>query len=257
MSDSKMRHELKFTAFLLVISLFASAGVALARTWTPGVRAGDYFYYEMYGVYTSNTPNVTLSIPQFEYNNTEWARINITKVEGSIIHQIYTLRFVNGSETSFDFKTDVNPANESSLQFYERGVPICAKNLNPGDYIPTAEITLNETVFRVYGSGPRETTHAVWNSSGDWGDCYFDRETGMLVALSRTHVFVSNSSDEVVWKTDVVKMTDSSRWQIDTRPLITALIVLTVTFLVFLSIAVVTYRFAARKQLNAQLVLNR
>ena len=39
-----------------------------ARTWKIGVYGGDYFAYEMYGIYTSNRSNTTLSIPEFEKN---------------------------------------------------------------------------------------------------------------------------------------------------------------------------------------------
>lgn len=144
-----MKLKLQVTVLPLLFLLLASANVTAARTWTPGVAAGDYFYYEMYGVYTSNRPNITMVIPQFEYNNTEWARINITDVEGSMVYQVYTLHFKNGSETSFNFKTDGPPQNESSLQFYEKGVPICALNLGAGDRVPTAETTINETITRL------------------------------------------------------------------------------------------------------------
>jgi len=107
-----MSGKFQVIVLLLLISLFASPNAAITRMWTPGVAAGDWFYFKMYGVYTSNQPNITLAIPQFEYNNTEWARINVTSVEGSMIYQVYTLHFFNGSESNFNFKTNVNPTNE-------------------------------------------------------------------------------------------------------------------------------------------------
>jgi len=244
-----MKMKFQAATLLLLVSLVASANAAVPRVWAPGVAAGDCFYFEMYGVYTSNQPNITLAIPQFEYNNTEWARINVTSVEGSTIYQVYTLHFTNGSETSFSFKTNVDPAKESSLQFYERGVPICASNLNAGDHIPTAETVINETVIRNYVSGPRETNRAVWNNSDDWGNCYFDRQTGMLVELCRTHRFASNITDDIVWKTDVIKMIDSSRWDINKKsPAITPLFaVLFVAVFVLFSLAVIIYVLVTRR----------
>lgn len=244
-----MKLKVQAIVLLLLFSVIASGKSASVTTWTLGVSAGDYFYYEMYGVYTSNKPNMTLVIPQFEYNNTDWTRINITSVNGSIIYQIYTLHFKNGNETSFNFKTNVNPANENNLQFYERGVPICAAHLNPGDTIPTAEITINETISRIYASGSRETNHAIWNNSDDWGDCYFDRQTGMLVDLYRTHQFSSNNTDKIVWKTDVIKMIDSSIWEINSQssPITPLVIVLTVAIFTLLSLVIVTYRLVTRK----------
>lgn len=244
-----MSGKFQVIVLLLLISLFASPNAAITRMWTPGVAAGDWFYFKMYGVYTSNQPNITLAIPQFEYNNTEWARINVTSVEGSMIYQVYTLHFFNGSESNFNFKTNVNPTNERNLQFNERGVPICATNLCAGDFIPTAETIINETINRNYASGLRESNHAFWNNSDDWGNCYFDRETGMLVDLCRTHRFASNITDDIVWKTDVIKMIDSSRWDINAKPsAFTPLsIAFTAAFFALLSFVMVTYRLVTRR----------
>jgi hypothetical protein len=203
-----------FISLMLILSLFASPSAKSTQTWTPGVASDDYFTYEMYGVYTSNRPNIEIDIPEFERNTTLWARINITSVSGSIIYQIYTLHYSVGSETTFDFQTDVNPQNQGSFRIADKGVPICATNLKGGDQVPTAELLLNETLVRVYASGLRETNHAFWNFSDDWGDIYFDRKTGMLVELNRTHIFTNPITGDVVEKTDVIKLIETNRWQI-------------------------------------------
>ena len=132
-----MHIKLQVAVFLLLFSLLVSGNAASTRAWVPGVAEGDYFTYEMYGVFISNRSNMTLVIPQFEYNNTEWVRINITRIEGSLIHQVYILHFKNESETELDFKTDVNPANENS-SFSGQSVPICAANMDAGDVVPAA-----------------------------------------------------------------------------------------------------------------------
>jgi hypothetical protein len=201
-------------SFMLVLSLFASPSAMSTQTWTPGVGSGDYFTYDMYGIYTSNNTKVEIAIPEFERNTTLWARINITSVLGSIIYQVYTLHYSVGSETFFDFQTDVNPQNQGSFRIADKGVPICATNLEGGDQVPTAELILDETVIRAYASGLRETNHASWKVSDDWGDIYFDRETGMLVELNRTHIFFNPFTGNVVEKTDVIKLIDTNRWQI-------------------------------------------
>ena len=78
---------------LLFFLLLASANATGLKTYATGVVNGDYFIYEMYGVFNSNRSNTTLVISQFEYNNTEWVRINITDVESSVVYQVYTLHF--------------------------------------------------------------------------------------------------------------------------------------------------------------------
>ena len=199
---------------ILILSLLTSPSAKSTQTWTPGVASDDYFTYEMYGVYTSNRPNIEINIPEFEKNTTLWARINITSVSGSIIYQVYTLHYSVGSETTFDFQTDVNPQNQGSFRIADKGVPICATNLKEGDQVPTAELLLNETVVRVYANGLRETNHASWNVSDDWGDIYFDRKTGMLVELNRTHIFANPITGNIVEKTDVIRLIETNRWQV-------------------------------------------
>jgi hypothetical protein len=201
-------------SFILVLSLLASPSAISMQTWTPGVRSGDYFTYEMYGVYTSNSQNIEIAIPEFEKNTTLWTKIKITEVSGSTIHQVYTLCYSVGGEFSFEFQTDVNPQNQNTFKIADKGVPICATNLKSGDKVPTAELLLNETINRAYYSGLRETNQASWNVSDDWGYIYFDRETGMLVKLQRTHIFVNPNSSNVVEKTDIIKLIDTNRWQI-------------------------------------------
>jgi hypothetical protein len=93
----------------------------------------------------------------------------------------------------------------------EKGVPICAANLNPGDRIPTADITINQTVIRVYADGSRETNHASWSGPDEWGNIYFDKETGMLVELERTHRFINTVTGSIVEKTDVIELIDTNR----------------------------------------------
>ena len=131
-----MKLKLQSTVLLLVFFMLASSNATSPKTYAPGVAQGDYFTYEMYGVFTSNRSNTTMAIPQFEYNNTQWVKINITRVEGSVIHQIYILHFKNESETELNFETDVNPANKNS-SFVGQAVPICAANEEAGDPVPS------------------------------------------------------------------------------------------------------------------------
>jgi hypothetical protein len=242
--------KLQITVLLLLFSLLVTGNAAAAKTWEPGVAEGDNFTYEMYGVFISNRSNTTIAIPQFEYNNTQWVRINITRIEGSLIHQVYILHFKNESETELDFQTDIDPANLNS-GFSGQSVPICAANLGPGDRVPTTELTINESVSRSYASGLRYTNHALWNDSDDWGSCFFDKETGMLVEFLRTHRFTNNVTGEVVEKTDVINLLSTNRWEINAQQspatLYLAVLVAVILALIFLA---VTYKFDAKNTRN-------
>ena len=208
------KEKLRIIALPILLLLLTSVSVMSARTWEPGVYGGDYFVYEMYGIYTSNRSNTTISIPEFEKNNTDWTRINITSISGSEVYQIYTLHFKNNSEFSFRFETDLDPLNQGVFRMSEKGVPICAANLSSGDSIPTADLTINQTMIRVCADGSRETNHASWSGPDEWGDVYFDKETGMLVGLERTHRFINTVTGSIVEKTDVIRLTDTNRWQV-------------------------------------------
>ena len=101
------------------------------------------------------------------------------------------------------------------MVFLGQSVPICAANLGAGDHVPTAGLTINESVSRAYATGLRYFNHAVWNDSDDWGSCFFDKETGMLVEFLRTHRFTNNVTGEVVEKTDVINLLSTNRWEIN------------------------------------------
>jgi len=195
----------------------ASVASASATAWSAGVKKGDCFYYETYGVYSSDSSNFTFRIPAFEYNTTRWLRVNIDEIQGPSVYQTYTLHYKNQSETSFNFTTDLDPANEPSLKFTQKGVPICAGNLSAGDALPTVNLTINKTVTRSYPSGTRATNAVSWNYSGDWGNCFFDKETGMLVELSRTHVYIDAVTGMAIDKTDVIRLISTNRWEVSSN----------------------------------------
>src|SRR3989304_2127435 len=113
---------------MLLLSSFAGAITASAKALEPGVAKGDVFYYKMYGVFSSSDPNATINVPPFEANNTDWVRIEITGVSGSVISHVYTLHYKNGIEERINGQTDV--ASNSGYTNGFRGVPICPANLN-------------------------------------------------------------------------------------------------------------------------------
>jgi hypothetical protein len=192
--------------------------VTPAKTWAPGVAKGDFCYYETYGVYTSNAADARIWVPEFEQNNTEWVRVDVTEVSGSIIHQLYTLYFWNGTEETFEKETNVNPDVLNTLSFSQKGIPLCAANLDAGDPFPTANLTVNDTrVVNCLGA-EREAVHLSWSTPEDWGDCYLDRKTGVLVELCRIHAFTNPATGETIEKTDVVKLTNTNLWTPNNSP---------------------------------------
>ncbi|HKZ88055.1 MAG TPA: hypothetical protein VJ066_02715 [Candidatus Bathyarchaeia archaeon] len=213
---------------IFLLSLFGSALSVSAKTLAVGVAKGDVFYYEMYAHYASSNPNTVIKVPPFEKNNTDWVRIEITDVSGSIISHVYTVHFKDGNETRISSQTDLTRTSGWSNGF--RGIPISPANLKADDTIPTGNLTVKETVMRVYPSSIRETNLATWNVSTDHGYCYFDRQTGMLVELNRVHLYINAETGEVISKTDIVTMISSSFWARAAFPVfLPPLVLLTVT----------------------------
>ena len=208
-----MNKKLPVIVLILLVYCFAWLETASARTWTPGVAKGDYFYYEMYGVYNSSNPNSVFEVPKLERNNTEWVRIDVTEVSGSTVYQVYTAHFNNGTETKNDLQTNLDPTSSGAFDIRGKGIPICAANLSVGDPLPTVQLWINDTRARSYSFGNRETNYVAWNTSADWGYCYFDKQTGVLLELYRTHQYTDPLTGETISKTDVVNLKTSNLWQ--------------------------------------------
>ncbi len=198
---------------LVLLFCVATVDVASTQTLSPGVSKGDVFCYVMYGHYSSSDPDAVIYVPEFENNNTEWVRLEITGVSGPIVSHVYTLHFKNGTESRIDAQTDITKSAANS-EF--RGVPICATNLGAGDQLLTVQLTINETITRSYPSGDREINHVNWNSTLDYGDAYFDRKTGILIELCRAHLFINPNTGEIIKKTDIINMRSSNVWTIST-----------------------------------------
>lgn len=213
---------------ILLFFLIGSVLSVSAKSLAVGVDKGDVFYYEMFAYYASSHPNAVIKVPPFERNNTDWVRIEITDVSGSIISHVYTVHFKDGNETRINSQTDLTSTSGWSNGF--RGIPISPANLEAGDIIPADNLRVKETVMRVYPNSVRETNLATWNISTDCGYCYFDRQTGMLVELNRVHLYINSETGEVISKTDIVKMINSSFWaKADFPVFLPPLVLVTVT----------------------------
>ncbi len=238
-----MKKASPFVILLLLLYCFASAKTTSAKTWEPGVSKGDFFFYEIYGVFMSSNSDTVINVSPFERNNTDWLRIDINDVNGSIVHQVYTVQFKNGTQGVFAKQTDIDPSSYNSYDFTSNtGIPICATNLDVGDKLPTVQLVVNKTFVKTYPSGGRETNLVSWNFPDDWGYCYFDKKTGMLVELNRVHSFVNPVTGEAVNKTDVVRMTRSSLWEVSASQAEIVLPLFIIYVLLIVTVVMVTHK---------------
>ena len=242
-----MKRKLLVSSLTVLLCFCALSKTTSATAWTPGVAKGDFIYYEMYGVFKSNKPNATVDVPAFEGNNTEWVKVEFTMVSGTVISHVYTMHFKNGTETKINGQTDIDPAKSWNLKFSEKGIPICAANLNVGDPVSTTQLNITETLNRTYESGVRETNLATWNTTDDWGHCYFDKQTGILLELNRTHVYANPATGDIVEKTDFIKLTSSSLWGNTEFPTKTLMYIFISAATIFFAVAIFSYKKIAKK----------
>jgi hypothetical protein len=211
-----MKLHLMFAFLGVFLCLSAFLFAVSAQALTVGVRKGDSFTYYMGAEYTSNVANATVTVPEFEANNTDWVRIDITGSNGTIITSFYTLHYKNGTDQTLNGQTDIaqNTWNNPAPEF--RGVPICPANLQAGDEASTLQLSINQTTTQNILGQNRQLNHITWNNTIEHGDIYFDKTTGMLVDMYRAHAFINTQTGEIVTKADIIKLTKTNAWQNDT-----------------------------------------
>lgn len=198
------------TIVILVIVVAIIVAAILATQPPPtepivtGVVAGNTFTYDLKAYTSVSEDNVTLPQGVSEYNNTEWYKITITSVDGSVVSFNTTWRFVNGTE--IERSGYVNVLTDDNQAFWA----IYPANLTENKLVRpqgTYGNYVNDTEVRTYKSGDRETnlmnTQTELLDSGDptrvfddYRYVHFDKITGMLVELKEIQVY--NSPEAVL-----------------------------------------------------------
>lgn len=176
------------TILLIFLCLtVASTMIVNAETSVVGVSQGDTLEYDIVSQWNSAFTD-TVPAELIELNQTEWIRITVTEVSGSLITTQVTTHYQNGTETNTDSTCDIDTGELTG-----EGPPFIGANLGKNDLVNPAVSEpwyINETVTRNYKDGPRETNHLrledteVSEAVGEFTqifDYYFDKSTGVLV----------------------------------------------------------------------------
>jgi hypothetical protein len=172
--------------FLLLLTTVLVSAVVVRL---PGVQAADWFLYNVGVYFSSNDPNATIPYGFSELNQTQWIRLDVTKLNYTIVYYEETMHFKNASEDAYNNTVDVAGGYSSG--------PFVAANLNAGDALyPSGYYSnwiINDTVTTMYLSGPRQTnrvniTQILNNSTGvlvsQSQNQSYDRETGAPVQMA-------------------------------------------------------------------------
>jgi len=204
------------TILLIFLCLtVASTMLVNAETSVVGVSQGDTFEYDIVSHWNSAFTD-TVPAELIELNQTEWIRITVTEVSGSLITTQVTTHYHNGTETNTDSTCDTDTGDLTG-----EGPPFIGTNLDKNDLVNPAASEpwyINETVTRNYKDGPRETNHLrlqdteVSETVGEFTqifDYYFDKSTGALVEYTSEF---SYSGLESITRS---KLISSNVWLVD------------------------------------------
>ncbi len=186
----------------------------LMKPWrerTVGVKVGDW------AKYTVDTSWTGVLDPRLEMlSETEWASIEVTDVQGTMVTFTGTSHFKNGSErTAFGVKWDIAPTGSFGFIFW-----FVSSDLQAGDKLfPIGILTINETVTRTYCGVPRENNYVNWSTSfsivpgppydSNEASCYWDQATGIL-----TEELLESSTGDLSSSLSIyVKMVDTNLWE--------------------------------------------
>jgi hypothetical protein len=213
---------------ILVLVLLIAALVYLvqpvpAKPAVPGVKAGDTFTYSIRCHSTLGSDEAVEPDGFSQFNQTDYYKVAITDVEGSVVSFTTTWRFINGTEILNNEWVDLSFGNKTSDNTFW---PIYGSNLNKGDKIrPLGAdgLTVISVDTKTYAGTSRyrnywylqdtfyDTTDETMTSQRiETNSVYFDKETGLLDILTNIQEYNSPSMRLVItWQ-----LTSSSVWKV-------------------------------------------
>ncbi len=221
-----------YLAIVLLIIIALAAFAVIYATYTPpikaavpGVHAGDTFSYSLQGVSILGLDAVE---PGWlaQYNDTDFYKVTITDVNGSVVSLNSAWKFKNGTEITYPQTIDLSTGNETNRNtgFWV----IYATNLNVNDRIrPGAgqsdTTIVNGTDTKTYANSTRQRNiftlqNEFFNTNdptystyrNDVTSIYFDKQTGMLDTLTNVQQYNNPQMNIIItWR-----LLNTSVWQV-------------------------------------------
>ena len=224
-----MSKKVYIAIFLLAILIVATAAIIYAtqiltpsvKAAVPGVNVGDTFTYSLKGASKLIGPDAVTPDYFYQFNETDYYKVTITAVNGSVVSFDTVWRFTNGTEIQKAQKVDVSTGFDSQ-EFWA----IYASNLNKNDLLrPNGNdgLIVNSTDSRAYANSNRETNY--WSIENqffnindptystqryDYLNVFFDKQTGILVNLNNVQQYNNPQMNTIItWK-----LTNSTAWDV-------------------------------------------
>lgn len=226
-------------AIIIILCLaITTTPLVLAQTVTVGVTPGNTFNYSYKINWDSTNPAATVPTQYQELNDTQFIRISVITVAGSLINVDVTRHFNNGTEQTQNGNIDVN----TQVLEIPYAILIIRANANPGEKIYPAggHATLTDTATRTYSIGQvdavRYLSPDTTGSNSEKTEIYYDRTNG--VAVEYNFITQETSGSYVTTSRETVLI---NSWVIPEFPFAAVLMIM----LVAIPIVLVVYKKAA------------
>ncbi len=218
-----MKTKVTSTIVLLILLSIVSTPLVLGQTATVGVKPGDTFNYSYRINWDSTDPTATVPAQYEDLNNTQFIRITVITVTGSLINVDFTRHFNNGSEQTQNGNIDVN----TQILEIPYSLLIIRADANPGEKIYPAggHAILNDTAKRTYEIGQVDTIRYVSpdtaGANSEKTEIYYSRTNDVGVEYTSVSQETSGSAVTTTRETMLI-----SSWVIPEFPVTTILVIL-------------------------------
>jgi hypothetical protein len=192
--------------FLLVLLVGIAVAAVVYTTQTssssvvPGVKVGDAFTYKLTG--TSVLFSTDAVTPDYfsQYNNTDYYKVTITGINGSVVSFDTVWQFTNGTAVQNSEWVDLSTGADNG-DFWA----IYAPNLNVNNLLRPKGydgLIVNSTDTKTYSNSTRSSNfwsieHEFYDINDptyntaryDFTSVYFDKQTGMLVTYNNVQEY--------------------------------------------------------------------
>lgn len=228
-------------AIIIILSIaLTTTPLVLAQTVTVGVNPGDTFNYSYKINWDSTDPAATVPTQYQELNDTQFIRITVVTVTGSLINVDVTRHFNNGTEQTENGNIDV----DTQVLEIPYTILIIRANANPGEKIYPAggHATLTDTATRTYSIGQVDTVRYLSpDTISEKTEIYYERANG--VAVEYNFISQETSGSYVTTSRETVLI---NSWVIPEFPFAAVLMIM----LVAIPIVLVVYKKTALSNHN-------
>jgi hypothetical protein len=194
--------------FLLSITLF---GTSIAQSVSVGVSAGNTFDYSYKINWVSTDPSATVPAEDVRLNDTEYIRLNVVNVEGTLLNVDFVRHYSDGAETRQNGNIDVN----TQVLEVPYSTLIIRAGANTGEKIYPfgGHAILSETATRSYSIGQVDTIRYVSPETSEANfektEIIYDRANGVgveynFVSRETSGSYVTTTTETLMIKSWVI-----------------------------------------------------